>query len=176
MSYDLEWVDLPEPVAGARERYEADLGFCDHTPPCQEPYFALAEPFQLHLNAAGMAFCRAGMHRAAMTYQAEHLPFPEWPFTGIEDWRRADQSRRDAYNMAEHAASAQTVPGMIGIPEFKLLSNGPWVVSSEEIRQALGRYQASTPSLQAELQADDQWRRWVEWLRVTADHGGFTVN
>ena len=68
------------------------------------------------------------------------------------------------------------IPGMIGIPEFKLLSNGPWLVSSEEIRQALGRYQASTLSLQAELEADDLWRSWIEWLRVTADHGGFTVS
>ena len=140
VSYDLEWVDLPEPVAGARNRYEADLGLCDHVPSCQEPYFTLAEPYRFHLNAAGMAFCRAGMHRAAMTYQAEHNPFPAWPFTGTEDWRTADQSRRDAYSKAERVASAQTVPGMIGIPEFKLLSNGPWLVSSEEIRQALGRY------------------------------------
>ena len=54
---------------------------------------------------------------------------------------------------------------MIGIPEFKLLSNGPWLVSSAEIRQALGSYQASAPGLQAELEADDLWRSWIEWLR-----------
>ena len=176
MSYDLEWVELPEPAAAARDRYEADLGFCDHVPPCQEPYFTLARPYRFHLNAAGMGLCRAGMRRAAMTYQAEPRPFPAWPFTGAEDWRTADQSRRAAYNKAERAASAQTVPGMIGIPEFKLLSNGPWLVSSAEIRQALGSYQASAPGLQAELEADDLWRSWIEWLRETADHGGFTVN
>jgi hypothetical protein len=176
VSYDLEWVELPEPVAAARDRYEADLGFCDHVPPCQEPYFTLAEPYQFHLNIAGMGLCRAGMRRATMTYQAEHRPFPAWPFTGIEDWRTAEQSRRDAYNKAERAASAQTVPGMIGIPEFKLLSNGPWLVSAAEIRQALGRYQASSPGLQAELETSDLWRSWIKWLRETADHGGFTVN
>jgi hypothetical protein len=48
---------------------------------------------------------------------------------------------------------------------------GPWLVSDEEIRQALGRYQASSPSLRAELEADDLWRSWVEWLQETADHG-----
>jgi hypothetical protein len=176
VSYDLEWAELPEPAAVARDRYEADLGFCDHVPPCQEPYFTLAEPYQFHLNAAGMGLCRAGMRRTAMTYPAEHRPFLAWPFTGIEDWHTADQSRRDAYNQAERAASAQTVPGMVGIPEFKLLSNGPWLVSAQEIRQALGRYQASSPDLQAELEADGLWRSWLEWLRETADHGGFTVN
>jgi hypothetical protein len=176
VSYDLEWAELPEPVAAARDRYEADLGCCDHAPPCREPYLSLAEPYQFHLNIAGMGLCRAGMRRAAMTYQAEHRPFPAWPFTGIEDWRTADQTRRDAYNKAERAASTQTVPGMIGIPEFKLLSNGPWLVSADEIRQALGRYQASPPGLQTELEADARWRNWIEWLRKTADHGGFTVN
>ena len=34
-----------------------------------------------------------------------------------------------------------------------------------------GRYQASSPSLRAELEADDLWRSWVEWLQETADHG-----
>lgn len=177
MSYELEWVELPEPAAAARARYEACLVFpCDHVPSCQEPYFSLAEPYQFHLNIAGMAFCRAGMHRAAMTYQAEHYAFPAWPFAGLEDWGTADQSRRDAYIKAERAASAQTVSGMVGIPEFKLLSNGPWLVSAEEIKEALYRYEVSSPALRSELEADDLWHRWVEWLRETADHGGFTVN
>src|SRR5258707_1265285 len=71
VSYELEWVELPEPAAAARARYEACLVPCEHVPSCQEPYFSLAEPFQFHLNIAGMAFCRAGMGRAAMTYQSE---------------------------------------------------------------------------------------------------------
>lgn len=176
MSYELEWVELPEPAAAARARYEACLVPCEHVPSCQEPYFSLAEPFQFHLNIAGMAFCRAGMGRAAMTYQSEPYAFPAWPFASLEDWRTADQGRRDAYNEAERTASAQTIPGIVGIPEFKLLSNGPWLVSAKEIKESLDRYEASSPALRSELEADDLWRRWIEWLRETADHGGFTVN
>ena len=63
MTYDLEWAELPEPAAAARERYKAclDLGHCEHVPQCWEPYYALAEPFQFHLNSAGMGFCRVGI-------------------------------------------------------------------------------------------------------------------
>jgi hypothetical protein len=73
-----------------------------------------------------MGFCRERMRQAAMTYEAaQHQPFPDWPFSSVEDWATADQSRRDVCNDAERAASAQTVPRKIGIPEFKFLSNGP---------------------------------------------------
>ncbi|GAB3174095.1 hypothetical protein FHX75_14320 [Micromonospora palomenae] len=122
-----------------------------------------------------MAFCRDGMHRAGMTYQATSQPFPAWPFDGIDDWRSAFQSRRDAYNKAERAASAQTVAGMVGIPEFKLMSNGRWLIGAREIEQALSCYQASSPSLRAELEGDDLWVAWLDWLRQAISHGGFAV-
>lgn len=130
---------------------------------------------QFHLNIAGMAFCRDGMRRTGMIYQATFQPFPAWPFDDLDDWRSADQSRRDAYNEAERAASAQTIPGMAGIPEFKLMSNGPWLVGAREIEQALNSYQASAPILRAELEGNDLWVAWLDWLRETVDHGGFTV-
>ncbi|GAB3174098.1 hypothetical protein GCM10027259_13590 [Micromonospora palomenae] len=41
MGYDFEWVDLPEPAATARSRYQtcSDLGgLCVHAPPCWEEY------------------------------------------------------------------------------------------------------------------------------------------
>lgn len=179
MSYDLEWVELPEAVAEARSRWESctDSGLpCDHVPRCSESYFSLAEPFQFHLNVAGMAVCRDVMRRSGMTYRAEHHPFPAWPFKDVEDWRSADQARRDAYVAAERAASAQTVPGQVGIPEFKLLSNGPWLVGSQEIAQALDRYEEAPASVRAEPEADELWRDWLGWLRETMVRGGFTVS
>jgi hypothetical protein len=178
MSYNLEWADLPGPAATARSRFEAcsDLGgVCAHTPPCLEEYETLAADCQFHLNIAGMAFCRHGMRCSGMTYQATPKPFPAWPFDGIDDWRSADQSRRDAYDEAERAASAQTIPGMVGIPEFKLMSNGPWLVRAREIAEALNSYQASSPNLRAELEGDDLWVTWLGWLRETVSRGGFTV-
>ncbi|MBV6703161.1 hypothetical protein KV557_39755, partial [Kitasatospora aureofaciens] len=132
--------------------------------------------FQFHLNVAGMAVCRDVMRRSGMTYRAEHHPFPAWPFKDVEDWRSADQARRDAYVAAERAASAQTVPGQVGIPEFKLLSNGPWLVGSQEIAQALDRYEEAPASVRAEPEADELWRDWLGWLRETMVRGGFTVS
>ncbi|WP_422734425.1 hypothetical protein ACN26Y_05515 [Micromonospora sp. WMMD558] len=178
MSYDLEWADLPASAAAARSRLEAcsDLGdLCVHAPPCLGEYETLAAAYQFHLNIVGMAFCRGGMRRTGMTYQATPQPFPAWPFDGIDDWHSADQRRRDAYKEAEQAASAQTVPGMVGIPEFKLSSNGPWLVGAREIEQALDCYQASSPILRAALEGDDLWAAWIDWLRQTVSHGGFVV-
>ncbi|MDX3264657.1 hypothetical protein PV336_36625 [Streptomyces sp. MI02-2A] len=86
---------MPVAVAEARSRWESctERGLpCDHVPSCEESYLSLAEPFQFHLNIAGMAVCRDGMRRAATTYQAEHQPFPAWPFKDIEDWQSADQA------------------------------------------------------------------------------------
>ncbi|MFE9203314.1 hypothetical protein [Micromonospora sp. NPDC007230] len=175
MGYSFEWVDLPEPAATARFRYQAYLELGDLCRPCTDKYHSLADAYQFHLNIAGMAFCRDGMRRTGMTYQAAPQPFPDRPFDDIDDLRSADQSRRDAYNAAERAASAQTVAGMVGIPEFKLTSNGPWLVGAREIEQALNLYQASSPSLRAELEGDDLWVAWLDWLRRTVSHGGFTV-
>ncbi|MEU0155017.1 hypothetical protein, partial [Micromonospora fulviviridis] len=147
-------------------------------PTAADDHHHSARPFRaayhFHLNIAGMAFCRNRMRRTGMTYQATPQPFPDWPFDDIDDWR-SDQSRRNAYNQAERAASAQTVAGMVGIPEFKLTSNGPWLVGTREIEQALTLYQASSPSLHAELERDDLWVTWLDWLRQTVNHGGFTV-
>ncbi len=122
-----------------------------------------------------MGCCRDGMRRTGMIYQASPRPFPAWSFKGIDDWRSADRSRREAYDKAERAASAQTIPGMVGIPEFKLTSNGPWLVGAKEIEEALDCYRTSSPSLRAELERDDLWVNWLDWLRGTVSHGGFTV-
>jgi hypothetical protein len=178
MTYALEWADLPEPVATARSRYEAcsELGgLCVHAPPCADEYFSLAAPYRFHLNIAGMGFCRACMRRTGMTFPATPQPFPDWNFDGIDDWR-SDESRRNAYNEAERAVAAQTVSGRVGIPEFKLTSNDRWLVRAKEIEEALNCYEASSPSLRAELERDDLWVAWLDWLRRTVNHGGFLVD
>ncbi|WP_369184898.1 hypothetical protein [Streptomyces sp. Y1] len=178
MGYEVEWVELPEAAGRARSRWEDCAGsglVCDHEPRCAEAYFSLAEPFRFCLNVAGMAVCRDGMRRAAMSYRAERQPFPDWPFEGAEDWRSASRARRDAYRAAERAAAAQTVPGGVGVPEFKLSSNGPWIVGPQEIAGALGRYALAPAGLRAELEAAEVWRDWLGWLRETVTRGGFTV-
>ncbi len=178
MGYSFEHVDLPEPAATARAHAEAcmDLnGSCGNWPQCYDEYSSLAAAYQFDLNIAGMAFCRERMRWAGMTYQATPQPFPDWPFDSVDDWRN-DQRRRDAYKEAERAASTQTSPGKVGIPEFKLTSNGPWVVGRTEIEQALILYEASPTSPRAEWETDELWVAWLDWLREARAHGGFAVS
>lgn len=111
MGYRFEHVDLPESAATARAHAEECLdlgGACGSWPRCRDEYESLAAAHQFALNIAGMGLCRELMRRAGMTYQATPRPFPDWPFDGIDDWRNADQSRRDAYKEAERAAAAQS--------------------------------------------------------------------
>ncbi|MFE9917730.1 hypothetical protein ACFYPG_21475 [Micromonospora sp. NPDC005553] len=179
MGYNFEYVDLPEPAAIARAQAEECMelnGSCGNWPQCYNEYSSLAAAYQFALNIVGMAFCRERMRSAGMTYQATPHPFPDWPFDSVDDWRTSDERRRTAYREAERAASAQTRPGRVGIPEFKLTSNGPWVVGRTEIEQALVLYEASPTTPRAEWETDALWVGWLGWLRETRAHGGFTVN
>ena len=178
MSFDLEWVDLPEPAASARARYDecADVTEdCRHAPDCFEAYHELVAPYRRHSNIAGMSVVRTWMRRASMTYQADHQPFPEWPFASVEAWHQASAAERAAYNAMERATAAQTVPGLKGIPEFKTLTNGPWIVSTGEISEALDAYRAAPAELRSEAEAELLWNSWLDWLRETEQHGGFHV-
>jgi hypothetical protein len=50
------------------------------------------------------------------------------------------------------------------------------VVGDTEIEQALILYDASPTSLRAEWETDELWVTWLDWLRETRAHGGFTVS
>ena len=174
----MEWVVLPEPAASARARFEECIDMvrrCPHDPACLEAYLAATAPFQFHVTIMEMAFVRYWMRSIGMTYKAEPLPFPAWPFTSLEHWRAADRAERDAYTLADRAASAQVVPGMAGIPEFKLRSNGPWIVGAGEIGECLMAYDLADGSARAEAEADPLWLAWLTWLRETEQHGGFLM-
>ena len=174
----MEWVVLPEPAASARTRFEECIDMvrrCPHDPVCLEAYLAAAASFQFHMTIMEMALIRYWMRSIGMTYKAEPLPFPRWPFTSLEHWRGADQAERAAYTLADRAASAQVVPGMAGIPEFKLRSNGPWIVGAQEIGETLIAYDLADADARAEAEADPLWLAWLTWLRETEQHGGFHV-
>ncbi|MEV4347538.1 hypothetical protein AB0J83_24050 [Actinoplanes sp. NPDC049596] len=63
--------------------------------------------------------------------------------------------------------------GMGGIPSFKLLSNGPWLVTAQEIDEALAAYAQAPTALRVRLEIDPRWAAWLAWLAVARDHGGF---
>jgi hypothetical protein len=113
VSYDLEWVDLPEAAALARTRFEEccdDPEGCRHVPSCEESYFDLAAPYRYHLNAGSMGFVCRWMRQTGMTYQAEYQPFPAPVLTG-------------ATASAPYDSRPAPIPHRVGY--------GSWVVGSQ---------------------------------------------
>nr|WSX72777.1 hypothetical protein OH826_02245 [Streptomyces sp. NBC_00899]WSX81155.1 hypothetical protein OH826_49265 [Streptomyces sp. NBC_00899] len=179
MSYDLEWVDLPEPAASGRARYDAcdwlDAPPCPHDPPCLDTYLTLAAPYQFHVTIFSMDRYIAGMHWAGMCFDAEPQPFTARQYSH-EEWPAASPAEQQAYCDARLAYGAQRVPGRTGIPVFKLTSNGPWTVTAEEIEEALTAHDAAPAELHAQLASDNEyWPLWVDWLRTCREHGGFRL-
>ena len=66
------------------------------------------------------------------------------------------------------------------IPSHKLSSNDGWVVTPDEIKAALDAWerQKDGRGLKAEtidlIQAD-HWSKWIEYLHLASEHGGFRV-
>lgn len=179
VSYDLEWVDLPEPAASARARYEAcdwlDDPPCPHDPPCLDTYLTLAAPYQFHVTVFGMGQYIDAMRRAGMCFDAEPVPFPGRQYSS-EQWQTATAAEQQADRELRAAYSAQRVPGRKGVPVFKLTSNGPWTVTAEETAEALSAYEAAPDDLRDRLVATNAyWPAWIDWLRGCVGHGGFHV-
>jgi hypothetical protein len=84
----------------------------------------------------------------------------------------ADPAGWPAYDAA---AKARRPSGLSGIPVFKLRSNDGWLVTAREVEEALAHYDALSPSVRNRYEAVESWRDWLDWLRVTRHHGGFTV-
>ena len=51
---------------------------------------------------------------------------------------------------------------MKGIPEFKMLTNGPWIVGAREISEALDAYRAAPAEVRSEAEAELPWNSWLE--------------
>lgn len=148
MGYTLEWIDLPAHVADARDASHAVWDRNEDDERTTARYFRLAEPYQLDLNAAGMGYVRTTMARLGMAF---------------------DAPLRDDDEPGSHQWTKQRADG-VGIPLFKLQSNDEWIVTPEEIEEALDAYARTE-----EDEDDELWRTWVEWLRRTRQHGGFYV-
>jgi hypothetical protein len=97
------------------------------------------------------------------------IPEPWFPPAGDPDDDLAPQRRHDA----DLRWRSQTPPGRTGIPAFKLQSNDRWLVTDREIDDALAAYSRAPGELRAELETDEKWVSWLEWLAVARKHGGF---
>ncbi|GIE28163.1 hypothetical protein Ait01nite_012080 [Actinoplanes italicus] len=167
MGIDLELADC----AAARSRL-ADCRqagtLCAHEPDCEAALYRL-------------------LARAATDRPGEDNPweFPYRKFADINEkmelagmgypaqptaWESGDTDGRVEH---DDAWRAQTVPGRLGIPAFKLLSNDRWLITTKEIDEALDAYTRTPDTVRAELETDPKWLAWLRWLTVARDHGGF---
>jgi hypothetical protein len=167
---DLELADC----AAARERLtvcRSTGDLCAHEPDCEAALYRLLaraaadrpgedNPWEFRYRKFGDI--NEKMELAGMGYPARPEPWT----SGAEDDR---QERDDAWR-------AQTVPGRLGIPAFKLTSNDRWLVTSKEIDEALDAYARTPEGLRTELEADPKWLAWLRWLAVARNHGGFEAD
>ncbi|MEU4620559.1 hypothetical protein AB0G04_11355 [Actinoplanes sp. NPDC023801] len=167
MAIDLELADC----AAARSRLTAcqQAGpLCAHEPDCEAALYRLlaraaadrpGEDNPWEFRYRKFADINEKMERAGMGYPAQ-------PRT----WDSGDENDRPGN---DDDWRAQTVPGRLGIPAFKLLSNDRWLITAKEIDEALDAYTRTPDGLRTELETDQKWQDWLRWLAVARDHGGF---
>jgi hypothetical protein len=177
MGLDLEWAVLPEPVATARRQVQ-ECGRsgkpCDHEPDCSRNYSQLIASCEFEYRRFHDIGETMLLH--GMAYEAEpREPEPELPAGLTEKIEDADPVSRRIWDEAWSAWESQRVPGMAGIPLFKLRSNDRWLVTVGEIEEALAAYESVPQDEKLLLETYPKWVSWLEWLRVTRHHGGFIV-
>jgi len=175
-SYEMHWVDLPPEAAAVRTAYDEfiDSLLSDEEPhdanraregsSLREAYEKAMEPYSCRFNIAAMARCRWLMDRFGMMVRADAIPWDDPQFAA------------PTLEASEELAGAQRVAGTAGIPSFKVESNGPWLVHVDEIEAALNAYDAAGKRKRQRAERDSVWQMWVEWLRETREHGGFSVS
>ncbi|GAB3831262.1 hypothetical protein ACFPIJ_30120 [Dactylosporangium cerinum] len=168
MGIDLELGD----VFAAREDFEAceESGRgCVHDPTCAEAWRRLRDlgPYEFE-GCRRFGRINEIMALTGMGYEAEidQSLFGDARPGGDEEaqrrWREADLRWR-----------SQTAPGRTGIPAFKLMSNDRWLVSVREIDEALAAYARVPAEQRADLETDDTWVKWLAWLALARERGGF---
>ena len=166
MGLDLAWAVLPpDTVARLDEIRACGSGRpCGHDPRCSDAYSEIARGYEFRYRRLER-FVRP-MLELGMGFEAGQLDIDAGQaFANPAGWL--------AYDAA--AAQERRPSGLSGIPVFKLRSNDAWLVTAREVTEALAHYDALPQSARDGCEADDSWRDWLAWLRVTRLCGGFTV-
>jgi hypothetical protein len=139
---------------------------------CEGEHDASAETgAYFRFNIWGMGAAREIMWRAGMlNVEAVHSPFPK-----VEDFGGNYEDAR----FVEAVRQVTDEDHSPFIPAYKLGSNDGWLVTPKEIKTALDRtglWEAVGSVAGAETEeGPDWWGEWIDFLRHTADHGGFRV-
>jgi hypothetical protein len=130
------------------------------------------------LNISGMPLFRHVMKRLDML-DWDVVAGP-WPADTLNDTEYADEAA--LVTDANHSTK--------GISAYKLCSNDGWLVTPEELHNALEAYQSHADSRAAVVRQvlylefdnpedrkwmSNYWRQWIAFLKRAEKHGGFRV-
>jgi hypothetical protein len=163
VGYDMAWVRQPDPIdllqrlasGGVRgellaERLSREL--------------SLLKEASFQLNVTGMTLWRQEMEAQGIGHWEGDFDFPD-PADFGSLWAE-DNEQGDGYRQWESAHDAvlcHKVGGTRGIALKKFCSNDGWIVTPEEIGEALAV--ASEVPLLLEPQDVPLWRKWLRFLR-----------
>jgi hypothetical protein len=140
------------------------------------------------LNIWGMGEYRQSMHTAHMLFLDADGSYPDHAAFDVPrdgEGRLVEDS--DEYQAYREAVTAyiEHDHGRVGIPAHKLGSNDGWLVTPAECQGALEAWEQYVDdehegdyAAAAEVMDPNEpgyWLRWIQFLRVASDSGGFRV-
>lgn len=176
MGFDLSWFDAP--------KITDDMAWWDY--PC---YWTVPDDTMAELRLAMDALDMIDMTKPT-TVHPEPIEYgllatPPWRDAKGEIAYPADSA--EAAWLADYRASFERDSGGV-IPLYKLYDMAGWFVTPAEITRSLEMYDrrsrsayAMPPQGSAAVHSGtsalplEDWEEWIEWLRDSAEHGGFWV-
>lgn len=123
-----------------------------------------------HFNISGMSWARGMMEDANMLVHIQ--PAGEWP-NPPEDYDHEHKNFDDEPQYIAYVGQQFEAPG---IPAFKFSSNDGWLVQPDECKSAIRQWERNgSPVPRHDAWEADYWMKWIAYLKLAADHGGFRV-
>lgn len=141
-----------------------------------DAYVAVTDPDYFRLNIRGMSSYRTVMLALGMAHESES-PVLSREWSDLPDYDEGS----DAYYEASDRLTGQHPGDDPTIPTFKLSSNDGWWVTPEECAAAVAQWDAhgvpaDLPAVHRVIVEEAYWGRWIEYLRLAAQHEGFRVH
>lgn len=142
-------------------------------------YRSLAYPGDFRLNIFGMSRYRDAMLELGMAHESRSLATQSDWESLPEDY---DSDSEEAYYEALDKITSRHAEGTAPtIPLHKFGTNDGWLVTPDEIRASLAKWDewngaVLTSKETADLVGTEYWGKWIDYLRLAADHDGFRVH
>lgn len=128
-----------------------------------------AEAYYFRLNIFGMERYRAAMAELGMLDSLTRGPRQN-------DWDQASLGSEARQEKAYEKLRTRTAEHPTGLPRYKFGSNDGWLITPEEIKAALARYERPGAGFFAAHEIDeDYWDEWIHFLEQAVERGGFRV-